>query len=45
MALTEDCLYSQVLGTGCCGDHGLLRIPILTVKDIRQQSCKEIIFI
>jgi len=40
MALSEDCFYSQVLGIGCCGDHGLLRIPILSVKDIRQQSCK-----
>lgn len=42
MALTEDCFYSQVVGTGCCGDQGLLRIPILSVKDIRQQSCKDI---
>ena len=25
---------------GCCGDQGILRIPVLTVKDIRQQSCK-----
>ena len=40
MALTEDCFYSQVTDTGCCGDHGVLRIPILNVKDIRQQSCK-----
>lgn len=42
MALTEDCFYSQVVGRGCCGDQGLLRIPILSVKDIRQQSCKNI---
>jgi hypothetical protein len=40
MALTEDCFYSHVVETGCCGDQGLLRIPILSVKDIRQQSCK-----
>jgi len=40
MALSEDCLYSQVIDTGCCGDHGLLRIPILSIRDIRQQSCK-----
>ncbi|CAF0714470.1 unnamed protein product [Adineta steineri] len=38
IALTEDCFYSQVIDIGCCGDHGLLRIPVLTVKDIRQQS-------
>ncbi|CAF2071035.1 unnamed protein product [Rotaria magnacalcarata] len=38
MALSEDCFYSQVIGTGCCGDQGLMRIPISTVKDIRQQS-------
>jgi hypothetical protein len=40
MALTEDCFYSQVIESGCCGDQGLLHIPILTVKDIRQQTCK-----
>jgi hypothetical protein len=39
MALTEDCLYSQVNGFGCCGDRGVLRIPILSIKDIRQQTC------
>ncbi|CAF3738548.1 unnamed protein product [Rotaria sp. Silwood1] len=38
MALSEDCFYSQVLGGGCCGDQGLLRIPILSVRDIRQQA-------
>jgi hypothetical protein len=40
MALTEDCLYSQVNGIGCCGDRGVLRIPILSIKDIRPQACK-----
>lgn len=40
LALTQDCFYSQVTAQGCCGDQGLLRIPVLTVKDIRQQSCK-----
>ncbi len=40
MALTEDCLYSQVKGIGCCGDQGVLRIPILSIKDIRPQACK-----
>jgi hypothetical protein len=40
MALSEDCFYSQVMGIGCCGDQGLLRIPVLSVKEIRQQSCK-----
>jgi hypothetical protein len=40
IALSEDCFYSQVTGMGCCGDHGLLRIPVLSVKDIRQQSCR-----
>lgn len=40
MALTDDCLYSQVIDFGCCGDQGVLRIPILSIKDIRQQSCK-----
>jgi hypothetical protein len=44
MALTEDCLYSQVIGTGCCSDQGVLRIPILSVKDIRQQLCKYYFF-
>jgi hypothetical protein len=39
MALTEDCLYSQVKGFGCCSDKGVLRIPILAIKDIRQQPC------
>ena len=41
MALTEDCFYSQVTVTGCCGDQGLIRIPVLSVKDIRQQACKD----
>jgi len=36
--LSEDCFYSQVTGIGCCGDHSLLRIPILSIRDIRQQS-------
>lgn len=40
MALTDDCLYSQVIGMGCCGDRGVLRIPILSIRDIRQQSCE-----
>lgn len=40
LALTDDCFYSQVIGTGCCGDQGLIRIPVLSVKDIRQQACK-----
>ncbi|CAF2841469.1 unnamed protein product [Rotaria sp. Silwood2] len=38
MALSEDCFYSQVIGIGCCGDQGLLRIPILSIRDIRQQT-------
>ncbi|CAF1393064.1 unnamed protein product [Adineta steineri] len=38
IALTEDCLYSQVTGTGCCGDQGILRIPVLSIIGIRQQS-------
>ncbi|UJR31765.1 hypothetical protein I4U23_019243 [Adineta vaga] len=38
MALTEDCFYSQVIARGCCGDQGLIRIPILSVRDIRQQA-------
>ncbi|CAF0794018.1 unnamed protein product [Rotaria sordida] len=38
MALTEDMFYSQVIETGCCGDQGLLRIPVLSVRDIRQQA-------
>ena len=39
MVLSEDCFYSQVVRIGCCGDQGLLRIPISSMKDIRQQSC------
>ena len=45
IALSEDCFYSQVIGVGCCGDHGLLRIPVLSVKDIRQQSCTNVFFL
>lgn len=40
MALTEDCLYSQVRGIGFYGDKGVLRIPILSIKEVRQQACK-----
>ncbi len=44
MALTEDCLYSQVIGFGCCLDQGVLHIPILSIKDIRQQACTKYLF-
>lgn len=44
MALSEDCFYSQVNGFGCCGDQGTLRIPVLEIKDIRQQACKKNFF-
>jgi hypothetical protein len=44
MALTEDCLYSQVIRSRCY-DQGVLRIPILSIKDIRQQACKIIALI
>jgi len=40
MALTEDCLYSQTRHSTCCDDRGVLRIPILSIKDIRQQACR-----
>ncbi len=40
MALTEDCLYSQPIKMVWCCDQGVLRIPILSIKDIRQEPCK-----
>ncbi|CAF0871459.1 unnamed protein product [Adineta ricciae] len=40
MALTEDCLYSQVRKSGCtcCCDQGVLRVPVLAIIDIQQKS-------
>ncbi|CAF1551569.1 unnamed protein product [Didymodactylos carnosus] len=37
LVLTEDCFYSQLF-MGCCGDNGLLRIPILSIIDVREQA-------
>ncbi|UJR14917.1 hypothetical protein I4U23_001900 [Adineta vaga] len=38
LALTEDCLYSQVIKSNCCCDQGVLRIPVLSIIDIQQKS-------
>jgi hypothetical protein len=39
LVLTEDGIYSQVIGCTCCSDRGFLHIPILAIRDIRDQSC------
>jgi hypothetical protein len=40
LAVTNDCLYSQVPGRNCLRNHGLLRIPILSIRNIQQHSCE-----
>ncbi|CAF0857169.1 unnamed protein product [Adineta steineri] len=36
--LTEDGIYSQVIGVACCGDRGYLHIPLLAITNIREQD-------
>jgi hypothetical protein len=40
LVLTEDGIYSQVIGSTCCSDRGFLYIPLLAITNIREQACK-----
>jgi hypothetical protein len=40
LVLTEDGIYSQVIGTACCKDRGFLHVPLLAITTIREQACK-----
>jgi hypothetical protein len=40
LVLTEDGIYSQVLGVACCSDRGFLHIPLRAITNIQEQACE-----
>jgi len=40
LVLAIDGIYSQIIGTHCCGDKGYIHIPLQSIRDVRDQACK-----
>ncbi|CAF2826797.1 unnamed protein product [Rotaria sp. Silwood2] len=38
LVLTEDGIFSQVIGTSCCNDRGFLHIPLFAITNIHDQN-------
>ncbi|CAF0843505.1 unnamed protein product [Rotaria sordida] len=38
LVLTEDGIFSQVIGTSCCKDRGFIHIPLFAITNIQDQA-------